>query len=348
MHVARCMSKTPRCTTCHTFPRRRLDSTHVRPPAVQACMARLGNRRPTEPAPTLTIQRTARTALLQRRSMPAFPMDEPAASERLPPSEDRSRRHCDPLLVRARQTRDLLRAHAGSRTAHLQQRPPPVHTVRVVPADRLQMASFTSGGAGPCADMGRGEPQSRRCRCGRGEPSLGADVGALQSRCCRCGRGGPSPGAEMAGMSPVSPVPVQMWAGGAHSRWCRCGRGGPTCSSACASRSRRLLGSSSATTGRGAVLALLCSCLQQGHRRCACGRQQAAWLPYDTTYAIRLPAPTDSADAARARRRIDPSIDRPIGRAERGRATPCRMRQRPARARPERRSTAWSVGVGER
>jgi hypothetical protein len=169
-----------------------------------------------------------------------------------------------------------------------------VHTVRVVPADRLQMASFTSGGAGPCADMGRGEPQSRRCRCGRGEPSLGADVGALQSRCCRCGRGGPSPGGADVGT------------------------GGPTCSSACASRSRLLLGSSSATTGRGAVLALLCSCLQQGHRRCACGRQQAAWLPYDTTYAIRLPAPTDSADAARARRPIDP----PIGRAERRRATP--------------------------
>ena len=73
-------------------------------------------------------------------------MDEPAASERLPPSEDWSRRHCDPLLVRARQTRDLLRAHAGGRTAHLQQRPPPVHTVRVVPADRLQVASFTSVG----------------------------------------------------------------------------------------------------------------------------------------------------------------------------------------------------------
>ena len=74
------------------------------------------------------------------------PRMKPAATllERSPPSEDWSRRHGDPLLVRARQTRDLLRAHAGGSSAHLQQRPPPVHTVRVVPTNGLQMASFTS------------------------------------------------------------------------------------------------------------------------------------------------------------------------------------------------------------
>ena len=44
---------------------------------------------------------------------------------------------------------------------------------------------------------------------------------------CGCGRGEPSPGADVAGASPaVSPVPVQMWQGGAQSR-CRCGRVGP-------------------------------------------------------------------------------------------------------------------------
>ena len=41
--------------------------------------------------------------------------------------------------------------------------------------------------------------QPRR-RCGRGEPSPGADVG----------RGEPSPGANVAG---ASPAPVQMWKG---------------------------------------------------------------------------------------------------------------------------------------
>jgi hypothetical protein len=58
-----------------------------------------------------------------------------------------------------------------------------------------------------------------RCRCGRDEPSPGADVGGMspvpvqmrqgraQSR-CRCGRGEPSPGADVAG---VGPIPVQMW-----------------------------------------------------------------------------------------------------------------------------------------
>jgi hypothetical protein len=80
------------------------------------------------------------------------------------------------------------------------------------------------------------------CRCGRGEPSFGADVagastvpvqmwqGRAQSR-RRCGRGEPSPGADVAGVSPVpsagvagvSPAPVQVWQGRAQS-WCRCGR----------------------------------------------------------------------------------------------------------------------------
>ena len=63
--------------------------------------------------------------------------------------------------------------------------------------------------------MWQGRAQSR-CRCGRGEPSPGADVAA----------GEPNPSADVAGASPVpvqmwrraSPVPVQMWRGRARSR----------------------------------------------------------------------------------------------------------------------------------
>jgi hypothetical protein len=69
-----------------------------------------------------------------------------------------------------------------------------------------------------------------RGRCGRGEPSPGADVagvrpvpaqmwpGRARSR-RRCGRGEPSPGADVAR---VGPVPAQMWHGWAQSRR-RCG-----------------------------------------------------------------------------------------------------------------------------
>ena len=63
----------------------------------------------------------------------------------------------------------------------------------------------------------------------QGTPSPGADavrlgadsaVNAAESR-CRCGRGEPSAVAEVAGARPVL---VQMWPGRAQS-WCRCGRG---------------------------------------------------------------------------------------------------------------------------
>jgi hypothetical protein len=70
------------------------------------------------------------------------------------------------------------------------------------------------------------------CRCGRGEPSPGADVAAAspvavqmwQRRAqlrCRCGSGEPSCGADVAGASPVA---VQMWQRRAQLR-SRCGRG---------------------------------------------------------------------------------------------------------------------------
>ena len=48
-------------------------------------------------------------------------------------------------------------------------------------------------------------------------------TGTVQDARCRCGRGEPSPGADVAR---ASPVPVQMWQGRARSR-CRCGRGEP-------------------------------------------------------------------------------------------------------------------------
>jgi hypothetical protein len=60
-------------------------------------------------------------------------------------------------------------------------------------------------------------------RCIRGVGRRRDDVRAPRSR-CRCGRGEPSPGADMAG---VGPVPMQTWQGWAQSRR-RCGRGEPS------------------------------------------------------------------------------------------------------------------------
>jgi hypothetical protein len=82
------------------------------------------------------------------------------------------------------------------------------------------------GHARPARSAAQRKPmlKSRR-RCGRGEPSPGADVA----------RGEPSPGAEVGGVSPVpgadvagaSPVPAQMWPGRAQFRR-RCGQGAPS------------------------------------------------------------------------------------------------------------------------
>jgi hypothetical protein len=103
------------------------------------------------------------------------------------------------------------RAHAPRRTTHRSARP---------------CSTSTCAGRLPAA-------RSRR-RCGRGEPSPGADVagaspvpaqmwqGRAQSR-RRCGRGERSPGADVAG---ASAVPAQVWQGRAQSRR-RCGRGAP-------------------------------------------------------------------------------------------------------------------------
>jgi hypothetical protein len=82
-----------------------------------------------------------------------------------------------------------------------------------------------------CAVGLRRRPAPSACAVGLRRPQS-----ALQSRCnawacasyesacvksrCRCGRGEPSPGADVAG---VSPVPVQMWQGRGQSR-CRCGK----------------------------------------------------------------------------------------------------------------------------
>ena len=75
-----------------------------------------------------------------------------------------------------------------------------------------------------------------RCRCGRGEPSPGAEVAAGEpsrgadvaagepSSGADVAAGGPSPGADVAMMSRV---PAQMWQGRAQFR-CRCGRGEPS------------------------------------------------------------------------------------------------------------------------
>jgi hypothetical protein len=110
---------------------------------------------------------------------------------------------------------------------------------------RTQRRSLQARGPGA---VWQGRAQSR-CRCGRGEPSPGADVAGVSpvpvpmwrgqkaaqylGRCrppqppprtrgmpkcpaaraklpCRCGRRGPTPGADVAG---ASPVPVQMWQG---------------------------------------------------------------------------------------------------------------------------------------
>ena len=59
------------------------------------------------------------------------------------------------------------------------------------------------GGSSPVSvQMWQRQAQSR-CRCGRSEPSPGADVAAASQFQCRCGRGALSPGAGVAGASPV-------------------------------------------------------------------------------------------------------------------------------------------------
>ena len=85
----------------------------------------------------------------------------------------------------------------------------------------------------PFAQMWQRRAESRRC--GRKEPSSGADMAGMSQVAVQMWPGWASRGADVAGAKPspgadvagVSPVAVQMWLGWAQSL-CRCGRGEPS------------------------------------------------------------------------------------------------------------------------